>query len=57
VASGGVQTLFILGGYNETSGFIDPTTTSEFSNPDALGGPAAPHHGTGAPASPGVTTS
>jgi len=44
--------LYILGGYGEDSGFIDPISTSEIGQPAAAGGspsaPAAPHSPSGA---------
>jgi hypothetical protein len=57
IASGGQMTLFILGGYDEGSGFLDPTPTAEAANPNALSGPVAPRRDAGGSAAEGVTTS
>jgi hypothetical protein len=56
LATGGSQTMLILGGYNEASGYVDPTPTSEASNPDALTGRGMPGRGGDGSAAPGVTT-
>jgi Galactose oxidase, central domain len=56
ISSGATQTMFVLGGYNEASGFLDPTVTSEVSNPNPIGGPAAPRGASHPTASAGVTT-
>ncbi len=49
---GGAQTLYILGGYGENSGFIDPIRTSETSPATPLGGPLISRQPRTAPAGP-----